>query len=953
MATQKKQSSLSNQELIHNVITRIQAHAMTMIYLANSRSDVQKGDPKVGGHPSAASSALHLLSVLHLMVKNPQDYIACKPHASPTDHTNNYLLRLFAEKDDITRMGDDRMRLAMKNLRHYSATGEPVLQSYHSSFDPDHWNYFPSGSVGIPPVNAMYVAHAYRMAATQGFKVPTDAQFWCIMGDSEFREGSLSEAMPEAAERGLGNLTWIVDYNRQSLDGHRILNESGLGGKDNERIERMMAANGWDVVQLRHGRFRQSVFDSTPDGEALQSVLETALPDFELQSLLEAKSAKTTIDALSKYDRAAGKALKGLSDEDLNRFMKDFGGHDIDVLQEAYLNSKKDADKPMMIIAHTLKGWGLRCAAQSANHSAMLEEDEVIDLRKRAGLATPDPKKDLFNFEHFEPQSPEGKFLKERGDAVWKGIEECKALRQENLGTVKTMLQETGALEKFPTEVGINLKFVPLIHTQWMLGQIAAKLSRIANTPLDEKALGEKQKALTPNEKAFKAAAGLWVTMAPDVGTSTNLNANMDGKIYGSEVEDFEEEYGVKDTQAPDIVPQETITSRHIRFDIVEGNSMSCVGSYGKIGEYLGVPFVPVMTVYDFFLKRALDQLFYNAYWNSSFIVVGTPAGVTLSPEGAQHAWKSDIQIANMITWEPAYAVELDWILTESVRRHFATFIEGKDSPNSNTGRSAVVVRCVTRSLEQKEMLKRLKTHARFAGQADDAILEATRKDCLEGAYYLVDHRGAAGYRPSENVVNIFSLGSMVTESLAASDQLLTVGIFANVIQVTNTDLLLGNLAEANNYRHLREGLGISGDLYLHVNSAKAAPTAAPVANGNAAYPPAVFGPRPTQPLAANAAGIAQLLTLGGRRVPIVSVHDGEAGLMDNIGSVVGSLQKCLAVRKHSKSGRPSDVYHYHGIDAEAVVQAAKSALTESAISPVQIEPSLAEHLRASLGAAE
>src|SRR5690606_3515484 len=164
----------------------------------------------------ACSSALHLLSTLHMIVKNPQDGIAVKPHASPVDHANHYLLRTFAESDGA-RMRDERARLAMKNLRHVSKRGEPVCQSYHSGLDPDGWNFCPSGSVGIPPVQALYMAHAYRMAEAHGYKVPAGAHFWCLMGDSEFREGSLSEAMPEAAERGLGNLTWILDYNRQSL----------------------------------------------------------------------------------------------------------------------------------------------------------------------------------------------------------------------------------------------------------------------------------------------------------------------------------------------------------------------------------------------------------------------------------------------------------------------------------------------------------------------------------------------------------------------------------------------------------------------------------------------------------------------------------------------------------------------------------------------------------------
>jgi pyruvate dehydrogenase E1 component len=348
------------------------------------------------------------------------------------------------------------------------------------------------------------------------------------------------------------------------------------------------------------------------------------------------------------------------------------------------------------------------------------------------------------------------------------------------------------------------------------------------------------------------------------------------------------------------------------------------------------------MTVYDFFIKRALDQLFYNAYWNSSFICVGTPAGIALSPEGAQHAWKSDVQIANCVTWEPAYALELDWILTDACRRHILSFVEGKDSPNGNAGRTGVIIRGVTRALDQKELLKRLKTHKRFEGKAEDEILESTRKDCLEGGFYVLDYRGHVGYRPSENVVHIFSMGALITEALKASDELLKEGIFANVIQVSGTDLLLGNLAEKNNYRHLKQGLGISGDLYLKISQAAAATKP----NGNAShYPPAVYAPKPVDLITANASGIAQLLTLGGRRIPVVSVHDGEPGLLDNIGSVLGTLQKTLAVRKHSKSGRPSDVFEYHGVDAVSVKNAAKKILEDSAFTGVSIDSGLAQGL--------
>ncbi len=910
---------------------------MTMIYLANDRDDVQKGDPKVGGHPSASSSALHLLTVLHLLVKNPQDYIACKPHASPTDHASNYLMRLFREPDG-RRMDDSRARLAMKNLRHFSHKGEPVFQSYHSAFDPDHFGYLPSGSVGIPPVNAVYLAQAYRMAKAQGHLVPSDAQFWCIMGDSEYREGSLMEVLPEVAERGLGNVTWIVDHNRQSLDGHRILNESGVGVKDCDRIEGTARSSGWEVIQLRHGSFRESVFKSGDASvEALKVVLEQKISDYEFNSLAAKKDAKAIVAALKNLDSAAAKAASAMSESDLLRFWTDLGGHDNAILSRAYLASKQNQDKPTLIVAHTIKGWNLRCASQSGNHSAMLEESEVWELRQKASLAD----KDLFAFERFADSSAESAYLKARGDWLWAGQQAQFELKAQNLNRAYELLSQTRATDGFPKELGINLKLVPMAHTQWMLGQLSAKLARLAETSLEDAKVQAPAKPLSAEEKKFRVAAASVVTMAPDVGTSTNLNASMDGRVWGAETQDFETELGIKDTKLPDIVPHQSATSRHIRFDIAEANAMSCAGSFGKLGDYLGIPFLPVMTVYDFFIKRALDQLFYNLYWQSSFVCVGTPSGVTLSPEGAQHAWKSDIQIANGITWEPAYAIELDWILTDTMKKHLGGLLGQRVNFGTNQGRQGVVIRGVTRALEQKELLRRLKTQARFAGLSDEQIMDQTRQDCLAGGYWLVDHKGQKNYNPGENVVQILAMGALVTEALAASDELLKRGVHANVLVVTSPDLLLGNLAEATGYAHLRTRLGVTGDLHLRIQPSQKSE------NGRA-YPPSTFGPQPSDRYST----VAQLVTLGGRRIPIVSVHDGETGLLDNAGSIVGTLQKSLAVKKHSKSGRPSDIYAYHHLDASSVVEAAEQLLEESAFTPIQLDSSalnLASQIQGSL----
>jgi pyruvate dehydrogenase E1 component len=898
---------MTQRDILHSITLRAHYLATQMIWQANHRPDKEKGDPKIGGHVSASASALHIMGALHLLVKTGFDHVANKPHASPTDHAYNYLLDLFL-KPDLSKFSLEEANQAMQGLRKFSQNGEPVFQSYHSAYDCDHHNFLPSGTVGIPPVNAGYLALAYRFAREHGYDIPP-AHFWAVCGDSEFREGSLYEAVPDFAERELANLTWIVDYNRQSLDGHRITNKKIMNGTDADRIERTMIANGWNVIQVRHGHKRLELF-KRPGGEVFKNFIENELEDYELQALLLVQDMKALKKGIAKEHTDMKKFLENVSDDDLYLALRDLGGHDIIALSEAMLESKKSKKRPTMIIAHTLKGWGLKMAAATGNHSALPTEEEVEELRKKQGL------KGSTLFARFE-KGPEAEFLKKRGDELYGNIKEQNDLKEKNLRYFNNKLNEFGEI---PPTLDISTKMASYPHTQWMLGQLTAKLIRVANTSAEEKDVAKNQKKLTEFEKAWKTPGELLVTMAPDVGTSTNLNPAMDGKIFGAPVvQDFEADWSVKDNKLPDLVPGEEISDRYLRFEISEGNVMSCLGSFGRLRDTVGVPMLPLMTVYDFFIKRALDQYFYNLYWKSSFILVGTPAGVTLSPEGAQHGWKSDIQIPNQIVWEPFYCQELDWILCDAVKRHMN---------HDNEGRTGVLIRGVTRGIEQKDLFVHLRRQARnktdvsaplcrsefiLEGGVDEAslpaleenaILAKMREEVLQGAYYLIDYRGYAGYEPGDNVVNIFSMGSLTTEAIKASDALLGRGVYANVIVVTSPDLLCGIHAHENDYRYLREGLGISGHLYVH----------------------------PTEHLNGH-----EFITVAGRRVPVVSVHDGEAGLLDNLGSIVGVKHTSLAVRHHSKCGRPKDIYEYHGIDANSVIEACGKVLSETALEEVKV----------------
>lgn len=211
--------------LLRRITRRAFVQMATMIHLANHRDDAAEGDPKVGGHPAACASSMEILAALHLVVREPGDYVCCKPHASPTDHALHHQLGLFRHPDGRW-FAEEEAEAVMARLRAFSLDGGPVFQSYHAESDPDSFHFLPSGSVGIPPVVSVYLALAYRYAASHGWTDLPRPHFWSLMGDSEFREGSLMEALPEVAERELGNVTWIVDYNRQNLDGTRIPNQA-------------------------------------------------------------------------------------------------------------------------------------------------------------------------------------------------------------------------------------------------------------------------------------------------------------------------------------------------------------------------------------------------------------------------------------------------------------------------------------------------------------------------------------------------------------------------------------------------------------------------------------------------------------------------------------------------------------------------------------------------------
>src|SRR5262249_37016602 len=244
------------------------------------------------------------------------------------------------------------------------------------------------------------------------------------------------------------------------------------------------------------------------------------LTDYELQVLLFQGSAAEMRRLAGERDPEAGRCLKPLPDADVVRAFGDLGGHDLERVLEAYRRARTDTSAPYLIVAHTLKGWGLSCAAHPGNHSTLLEEDEVRALLEKQGLTLDDP------FALFPEETPEGAYLAERRDRFRAHIQALLALREENRARVRARIAEQ---EGVPEALDIDTRMFPVVHTQWMWGQLASKLVRIGAHDAGGPRTGiSSGRALTPPEARWKAAAELVLTLSPDVGTSTNISPVLD-----------------------------------------------------------------------------------------------------------------------------------------------------------------------------------------------------------------------------------------------------------------------------------------------------------------------------------------------------------------------------------------------------------------------------------------
>ncbi|OZD79062.1 pyruvate dehydrogenase [Rhodococcus sp. 05-2256-B2] len=583
-------------ETLHDISERVLWLSTSMIHHANRIRPNPTG-LKVGGHQASCASMVTIMTSLWFEQLEAGDRVSVKPHASPVLHAINYLLGELDEK-------------YLTTLRSYGG-----LQSYPSrAKDPDTVDYS-TGSVGIGATAPIWGAMSRRFVDS-AFSADTPSGFrgrqYSLVGDAELDEGAVWEAVIDPGIGELGEIVWIVDLNRQSLD--RVVPNIAA-----RRLEKMFDAAGWQVITVRFGRLLENLFARTGGDALRRRILD--MPNPEYQRLLRC-SASELRDRLpgNGSDAAAITALIGdLDDLILTESIRNLGGHDLDALREAY--AQIDDTRPTVIIAYTVKGFGLPTQGHPQNHSSLLTIEEYASLADTLGT---------------DADSPWGRF----DDATAAGqlcADVAERLRREPV--------PVSAPPAVPTDIGRTPKGTAT--TQAALGRTLIDLTREA-----------------PD------AARRVVTVSPDVSSTTNLGGwvNKVGVWSSSERHDW---FG--DDAETIMHWREGPTGQHMELGIAETNLVGLMGELGATWSRWGEPLFPIGVMYDPFVERALEPWSYGIYAGGQSILVGTPSGVTLAAEGGAHQSIKTPSIGleqpGCISYEPAFAIDVEWTLLASIAK--------------------------------------------------------------------------------------------------------------------------------------------------------------------------------------------------------------------------------------------------------------------------------------------
>jgi pyruvate dehydrogenase E1 component len=703
-------------------------------------------------------------------------------------------------------------RQTQQKLRDFR--GYKGAQSYPSRTKDTDDVDFSTGSVGLGVAQTLFAslvqdyvrAHQWCLDRPEGRMV-------ALLGDAELDEGNIFEALLEGWKQGLRNCWWIVDYNRQSLDA--VVRE-GLW----ERYENLFRNFGWDVVVLKYGSLQQAAF-AEQGGEVLREWIDRCPNQLYSALVFQGGAAwrKRLLDAIGDQGPVT-RLIESRSDDALAQLMGNLGGHDLPAIIDAF--DRIDHDRPVCFIAYTIKGFRLPFAGHKDNHSGLMTPAQMETFRAAMNIRAG---REWDEFEGLEAPAEDFRSFLSRVPFATE--------RERRLQAPTIDVPETLAVAIQPT-----------MSTQVGFGALLNEIGRDA-TPF----------------------ASRIVTTSPDVTVSTNLGPWVNRRrLFAREP--------VADTFKGERIPS-TFTwefspkGQHIELGIAEMNLFLLLSALGLSHTINGERLLPIGTLYDPFIARGLDALNYACYQDARFIVVATPSGITLSPEGGAHQSIAQPLIGmaqdGLASFEPAFVDELAVILAFALN-YIQRDGDGEPSERNwlrdETGGS-VYLRLSTRSIEQ---IKRPMT-------------PQLRLSIIDGAYWLREPG------PNCQVVVAYS-GAVAPEAIGA------VGLMAEdrrdigLLAITSADRLNAGWSAA--FRARERGL-------VHACS-----------------------------------HIERLLAGLPPHCGIVTVVDGHPATLGWLGAVQGHKVRPLGVEHFGQTGTVPDLYRHYGIDANAIIAAAQ-ALTPGA----------------------
>jgi len=594
-------------------------------YIIHNANNLRNKDDelKVGGHQASCASVISILVVLYFKILNKNDRVAVKPHASPVYHAIQYLL------------GNQNVDNLKKFRKLNGAQAYPSRTKDFCEVD------FSTGSVGLGGAMTIFSSFVQDYLKENNLYKGHNNKMISIFGDAELDEGNIYEALLEGAKHNLKNCWWIIDYNRQSLDGI-------IHGKLFEKIISLFKLMGWNVEILKYGKKLGSL-NKTISGKKILEWIDDCPNDlFSALTYQGGSEWRNSLNNSFNTDEEVLSLIEGYSDSELHSLMTNLAGHDLASLEEAFSKYKSD-NNPTCFICYTVKGFGLPLAGHKDNHSGIM------------------------NLEQFKLYQKKMKINKGK---EWDKIEGIKAsLSQFDNFITNNVLSNSKKSRIMDDEKIIipsieNINFNKKISTQEVFGKL-----------LNE--LGKK------NDGNIKRI----VTTSPDVTVSTNLGGWVNQKNIFSTFKksDVFGEKKVFSAQKWKYLPN----GQHIELGIAENNLFLLLASLGISDKIFGKRIIPIGTIYDTFISRGLDALNYATYIDARFILVGTPSGVTLSHEGGAHQSiitpNIGISQPNLVYYEPCYADELNFLLFWAFN-----FIQDKNG-------SSVYFRLSTKKLEQPD----------------------------------------------------------------------------------------------------------------------------------------------------------------------------------------------------------------------------------------------------------